>query len=143
MSEMTVLVEAADLMEAMNRKAEETPQRLSDLVADVSERIRNNVVDEAPFKTGNLRNAQTVEDITEFSARVYPDLQAAFYAMFFLTGALVTPTEKKALHWEDADGKHFAKSVQFPHIDFYELGFKDSEAEIEEAINNFKQWIIS
>lgn len=83
---MEALIDSSALLQNLESKKDELPGRLGKLVQDVSNIYRNAVVLEAPRITGNLKSSIRVEDIDEFSRRVYPDEGQAPYAYYVLKG---------------------------------------------------------
>ena len=83
---MEALIDSSALLQNLESKKDELPGRLGKLVQDVSNIYRNAVVLEAPRITGNLKSSIRVEDIDDFSRRVYPDEGQARYGYFVLIG---------------------------------------------------------
>ena len=103
---MEALIETETLVEHFNRKAEEIPDKLKSLVTEVAFIYQNNIMDEAPVITHNLQAATSIENIDDFTARVYPDEGTAPYAEYVILGTsphMIFPVNKKALFWEGAD----------------------------------------
>ncbi|WP_407376624.1 hypothetical protein [Methanobrevibacter sp.] len=83
---MEALIDSSVLMEHLQSKHDEIPDKLGELVQNVSNVYRNFVVLEAPRITGNLKSSIRVEDVDQLSRRVYPDEGQAPYAIYVLKG---------------------------------------------------------
>ena len=83
---MEALINADVLLNNLQRKQDEIPDRLNRLVRDVSNIYRNMVVLEAPRITGNLKSSIRVEDVDALTRRVFPDENQAPYAIYVLEG---------------------------------------------------------
>ena len=83
---MEVLLDTSVLIEPLQRKHDEIPDRLGQLVQNVSNVYKNYVVIEAPRITGNLKSSIRVEDVDKLTRRVYPDEGQAPYAIYVLEG---------------------------------------------------------
>lgn len=80
--------------------------------------VGNDLVNEltkaAPFKTGMLANSIQLEDAKDDGEIVIGMVNYGKYVEFGTPPHKITAKEAKALHWKDADGDHFAKSVMHP-----------------------------
>lgn len=80
------LVDTSVILQHLQKKQDELPDRLGKLVQDVSNVYKNKVVLEAPRITGNLKSSVRVEDVDNLTRRVYPDEGQAPYAIYVLKG---------------------------------------------------------
>lgn len=120
---MEALIDPSALLEHLEFKKDELPERLGKLVQDVSNIYRNAVVLEAPRITGNLKSSIRVEDIDDFTRRVYPDERQAPYAEYVIRGVR---------------GKAFVGEN-----DFLGRGAEQGRAMSEGTINEFLGWLKS
>lgn len=120
---MEALIDPSALLEHLESKKEELPERLGKLVQDVSNIYKNAVVLEAPRITGNLKSSIRVEDIDDFTRRVYPDEHQAPYAEYVIRGVR---------------GKAFVGEN-----DFLGRGAEQGKAMSEGTINEFLGWLKS
>lgn len=142
---MEALIETEILVEHFNRKAEEIPDKLKALVSEVAFIYQNNIMDEAPVITHNLQAATTIENIDDYTARVYPDEGTAPYAEFVILGTsphMIFPKSAGALFWDGAD--HPVASVLHPGTKpnpYFDRGAEAAKIEADFEVENFIRWL--
>lgn len=142
---MEALIETETLVEHFNRKAEEIPDKLKALVSEVAFIYQNNIMDEAPVITHNLQAATTIENIDDYTARVYPDEGTAPYAEFVILGTsphMIFPKSAGALFWTGAD--HPWASVLHPGTKpnpYFDRGAEAAKIEADFEVENFIRWL--
>ena len=142
---MEALIETETLLEHFNRKADEIPDRLKGLVSEVAFIYQNCIMDEAPVVTHNLQAATSIENIDDYTARVFPDEGTAPYAEWVILGTephMIFPVNKKALFWDGAD--HPVPSVLHPGTKpnpYFDRGAETAKIEADFEVENFLQWL--
>ncbi len=142
---MDALIETATLVEHFNRKAEEIPDRLKTLVSEVAFIYQNNIMDEAPVVTHNLQAATKIENIDDYTSRVYVDEGTAPYAEYVILGTEpheIFPKSAGALFWDGA--KHPVPSVLHPGTapnPYFDRGAEMAKIEADMEVESFIQWL--
>lgn len=142
---MEALIETETLVEHFNRKAEESPDKLKSLVSEVAFIYQNCIMDEAPVVTHNLQAATSIENIDDFTARVYPDEGTAPYAEYVILGTSpheIFPKSAGALFWPGAP--HPVPSVLHPGTKpnpYFDRGAEAARIEADFEVEKFIQWL--
>ena len=142
---MEALIETQTLIENFNRKSEEIPDRLKTLVSEVAFIYQNCIMDEAPVITHNLQAATTIENIDDYTSRVYVDEGTAPYAIYVILGTSpheIFPKSAGALFWPGAD--HPVPSVLHPGTapnPYFDHGAEMAKIEADMEVENFIQWL--
>ena len=147
---LEVLIEDSEIIQNLEQKAQEIPERLSELVTECAMIIQSNVMDEAPFITHNLQASTQIEfSDNGLTARIYPDEGLAPYAVYVIMGTaphMIFPVEAQSLYWPGL-GHPLPKGrgVYHPGTDanpYLERGFEYAKSDIDSEIENFKEWLI-
>lgn len=90
-------------------------------IIEATEKVRNTAVDMAPVDIGFLRGSIKTrienKNTPYVQGIVFTTTEYAIHQEFGTTGAVIVPTNKKALRWKGVDGKyHFAKRVVIPPL---------------------------
>lgn len=144
-----VLVENDDLIQHLEDKANEIPERLSQLVSECAFIIQSSIMDEAPVVTHNLQANTFVENIDEFTSRVYVDEGNVPYALFVINGTsphLIYPVDAQSLYWPGL-GHPMPKGRPVEHPgtspnDYFTRGLENSRTSIDDEVENFKNWLM-
>lgn len=142
---MEALVDADVIAEAFQRKADEIPDKLKALVSEVAFIYQNAIMDEAPVITHNLQAATTIENIDDYTARIYPDEGTAPYAEWVILGTsphMIFPKSAGALFWDGAD--HPVPSVLHPGTKpnpYFDRGAEIAKIEASFEVESFIQWL--
>lgn len=140
---MEISLVDGSLFDKLSSKGVNIPPRLSEMKNKATLSTANNVMDEAPKVTSNLEGATRTEELDLFSSRIYPDEGVAPYALYILLG--IDPYVIKGdpwLFWPGAE--HPVREVHHPGIEadpYFERGFANSQSDIEEAKQEFINWI--
>lgn len=145
---MDALIDTQALIEHYNRKSEELPERLKKLVSEVAFIYQNCIMDEAPVITHNLQSATTIENIDDFTARIFPDEGTAPYAIWVILGTdphSIFPVNKKALFWEGAEhpipanvGVYHPGTAANPYFD---RGAENAKSLADVEVQLFMEWL--
>lgn len=146
---LDALVEADLLMENLERRGNQIPEKLQKLVTEVSFIVQGHVQDATPKITHNLESSIRRENVGAFSSKIYPDEGIAPYAYYVLKGTRphiidIYPVNAQALFWPGAD--HPVKHVQVHHPGtegnpFMDIGLENSQTDIENELEMFKSWL--
>lgn len=119
---LEVLIDNDTLVTALNRKADELPEQLRNLTNTAAFAVDKGVKEEVPVITGNLQGSISIDNVSDYVKRIYPDEGIAPYAIYVLKGVR---------------GKAFVGEN-----DFLARGFSKAQPEIDSAVDEFKQWIM-
>ena len=142
---MEALIETQTLIENFNRKAEEIPEKLKDLVSEVAFIYQDCIMDEAPVVTHNLQAATRIENLSDYSARIFPDEGTAPYAEWVILGSpphTIFPKSAKALFWEGAE--HPVAFVEHPGTKpnpYFDRGAENAKTQADIEVQNFLEWL--
>ena len=147
---MDALIEADLLIQNLNKRGEEIPVKLKKLVSEVSFIVQGKVQDAAPINKGpdassrgTLKSSIRIENLDDFTARIFPDEHIAYYAEYVLSGTRPHIIEGKPwLSWPGAS--HPVRRVWHPGTypnPFMTYGFQDSQSSIESEVELFRAWI--
>lgn len=122
-----VLINKETLMEGLQQKADELPEELKSLTATAAFAVDKEIKKERPAGpmpviTGNLQGSISIDNISDYEKRIYPDEGIAPYAIYVLKGIR---------------GKG-----RVDEIDFMGEGFENAQPEIENAVEDFKSWLL-
>ena len=122
-----VLINKETLMEGLQQKADELPEELKSLTAAAAFAVDKEIKKERPdgpmpVITGNLQGSISIDNISDYEKRIYPDEGIAPYAIYVLKGIR---------------GKG-----RVDEIDFMGEGFENAQPEIENAVEDFKSWLL-
>jgi len=124
------------------QKRERLPMADSSM-ADLAQQVNENILDEAPHKTGKLAKAHKVRKLKRNSYELYVDSKSPankyYLPVRFGTGPrVITPKAKKALMWPGA--RHPVKIVKrWPGIkgnDYVNRAIDSSSGDIRQAEEN-------
>jgi hypothetical protein len=124
---LDVLVDDDTLLEGLQRKADQLPEELKNLVTDVTFIVETNVKIERPagpmpVQTGNLQGSISIDNLSDYEKRIFPDEGIAPYAEYVIRGVR---------------GKVFVGPM-----DFLTDGAEKSKPEVNARLEEFKQWIL-
>ncbi|MBR2558288.1 MAG: hypothetical protein IKE95_07995 [Methanobrevibacter sp.] len=122
-----VLINKETLMEGLQQKADELPEELKSLTAAAAFAVDKEIKKERPAGpmpviTGNLQGSISIDNISDYEKRIYPNEGIAPYAIYVLKGIR---------------GKG-----RVDEIDFMGEGFENAQPEIENAVEDFKSWLL-
>ena len=151
---MEALIDDATFKEAFQRKADKLPEELKLLVTDVTFIVDETVkIDRKsggvmPVITGNLQGSMSIDNLSDYSKRIYPDLGIAPYAEAVILGSkphdiVITPKNAKAL----LTPYGFYKKVVVHHpgtegYDFLSAGVEKAQPAVDARLEEFKSWIM-
>lgn len=147
---MEALIEADELIENLNRRGNEIPEKLQKLVAEVSFIVQGKIQDAAPINKGpdassrgTLKSSIRIENMGDFTSRIFPDENMAHYAIFVLGGT--DPHEIWAKPGSALNTPYgLFRKVNHPGTDanpFMDDGFQDSQSYIESEVELFRAWL--
>ena len=133
------IISSEALLNALQNKSNELPDRLNQTGNDIGFIVQNNVMDEAPVITHNLQAATRLDSAGFLSWIVYPDEGVAPYALFVILGHMTRPrTIKTGGMYGDVTytgNQHFVEGN--PYLD---RGLANAQSEIDDEIANFEAW---
>lgn len=147
---MDALIEADVLIQNLNKRGNELPEKLQKLVTEVSMIVQGNVQDAAPINKGKdahsrgtLKSSIRRENIGDFTARIFPDENIAYYAEYVMAGTGPHIIEGNPwLSWPGAS--HPVRRVWHPGTypnPFMTFGFEASQDSIENEVELFRAWL--
>lgn len=142
---MEALVEAQTLIENLQGKQEELPERLKNLVSEVAFIYQECVMDAAPKVTHNLEASTSIENIDDYTARIYPDEGTAPYAEYVILGTGphdIWPKNAGALFWDGAE--HPVPFVYHPGTSpnpYFDVGAENAKPKADEEVREFISWL--
>ena len=119
---LEVLVDNETLIKGLQTKSDELPEQLRKLTNEAAFAIDAHVKMEVPVITGNLQGSISVDNVSDYVKRIYPDEGIAPYAEYVLRGVR---------------GKAFVGEN-----DFLGRGFERAKPEIDSAVDEFKSWLL-
>ena len=119
---LEVLVDNDTLLQGLERKANELPEQLRELTNTAAFAVDKAVKEEVPVITGNLQGSISIDNVSDYVKRIYPDEGIAPYAIYVLKGV-----RGKATVDENP---------------FMDRGFQRAEPEIQSAVDEFKSWLL-
>ena len=119
---LEVLVDNDTLIQGLERKANELPEQLRELTNEAAFIVDAHVKLETPVQTGNLQGSISIDNVSDYVKRIYPDEGIAPYAIYVLMGVR-------------------GKARVDPN-DFMGRGFEAAQDEIDSAIEEFKSWLL-
>ena len=119
---LEVLVDNETLIAGLQSKANELPEQLRKLTNTAAFAVDRSVKEEVPVITGNLQGSISIDNVSDYVKRIYPDEGIAPYAIYVLIGVR---------------GKG-----SVPANDFLGRGLEKAQPEIDSAVNEFKSWLI-
>jgi len=143
---LDVLIDDSTLSEGLQRKADQLPEELKKLVNTAAFAVDREVKLAAPVVTGNLQGATSIDNLSDYEKRIYVDEGIAPYAIFVIKGTKphdIYPVNAQALYWPGAD--HPVKHVNHPGTeanDYFQTGVDNAQSDIDQAVNDFKSWIM-
>lgn len=155
---LDVLIDDDTLLEGLQRKADQLPEELKNLVNTAAFAVDEEVKKAAPVVTGNLQGATSIDNLSDFEKRIFVDEGIAPYAIYVIKGTKphdIYPkgigafhagqqlTKGAALWWPGAD--HPYRVVHHPGTeanDYFQTGVDNAKPAIDTAINEFKSWIM-
>jgi len=140
---MEISLADGSLFDRLTNKGINIPSKLSESKSSLVFKVQNNVMDAAPYITNNLMAATIIEELSEFSARVFPDEGVAPYALFIILGTDPYIIEGNPwLFWPGA--AHPVRKVHHPGIkadNYFERGFTNSQSDIEATKQELIDWL--
>lgn len=121
---MEVLIDNDTFTQGLQNKADKLPEELKKLVNAATFAVDTEVKKEPnmPVITGNLQGSISIDNLSDYSKRIFPDEGIAPYAIYVLRGVR---------------GK-----ARVEPKDFLAGGFANAEPAIESAVDEFKSWIM-
>lgn len=119
---LEVLVDNDTLLQGLERKANELPEQLRELTNTAAFAVDKAVKEEVPVITGNLQGSISIDNVSDYVKRIYPDEGIAPYAIYVLKGVRGKATVDKN--------------------PFMDRGFEKAEPEIQSAVDEFKSWLL-
>ena len=119
---LEVLIDNDTLIAGLQRKADELPEQLRELTNTAAFAVDQHVKEEVPVITGNLQGSISIDNVSDYVKRIYPDEGIAPYAIYVLKGVR---------------GK-----AEVDKNPFMDRGFEAAEPEIEAAVEEFKAWLL-
>ena len=120
------LIDADVLVDKLQTKADELPAKLKELVGAVTFAVDEEVKRERPdgpmpVITGNLQGSISIDNISDYSKRIYPDEGIAPYAIYVMRGVR-------------------GKGRVAP-IDFMGDGYTAAEPRADALVDEFMDWL--
>lgn len=143
---MEVLLDDDIIMEGLQNKADRLPEELKNLVNTAAFAVDREIKQASPVITGNLQGATSIDNLSDFEKRVFVDEGIAPYALYVIKGTKphdIYPVNKKALFWPGAE--HPVKKVHHPGTeanDYFQEGVENAQYDIDNAVEQFKSWIM-
>ena len=124
---LEALIDEGTLVDGLQRKADELPDKLKELVNTATFAVDEEIKKEypsgpMPVITGNLQGSISIDNVNDFVKRIYPDEGIAPYAYYVLKGIR---------------GK-----AKVEERDFMGEGFTNAEPRIDDAVEDFKGWLL-
>ena len=124
---MEVLIDDETLLTALQNKVDDLPEQLRNLTNTVAFAVDEEVKKERPggpmpVITGNLQGSITIDNVSDYVKRIYPDEGIAPYAEYVLRGVR---------------GKG-----RVDPIDFLGEGLANAQPRIDDAVDEFKSWLL-
>ena len=124
---LEVLIDNDTLLEGLQRKADELPEQLRELTNTVAFIVDEEIKKERPAGpmpviTGNLQGSISIDNVSDYIKRIYPDEGIAPYAEYVLRGIR---------------GK-----AKVDEINFLGDGLRNAEPRVESEVNEFKSWLL-
>lgn len=139
---LEVILNNDALLNALNTKSNEVPDKLQGLGIDASDILVKNSQNEAPIIIGNLASSIYPDGYGDLSWIVAPDENVAPYALFVILGT--APHEIKGNPWLFWPGaSHPVRSVMHPGNkpnDFLQRGLDLSQDDIDAKVQEFEAW---
>ena len=142
---LEALIDDTTFMNALQSKTDLLPSKLQELVTVSAFAVDREVKGESPVISGNLQGATSIDNISDYSKRIYVDEGIAPYALCVIKGTRpheIKPVNRKALYWEGA--AYPVKVVHHPGNkanDYFARGVANAQSDIEDAVEQFKSWI--
>lgn len=121
---MEALIDSETLITGLEKKGDQLPEELKKLVGTVVFAVEEKIKvegDPMPVITGNLQGSITNAG-SDFERRIYPDEGIAPYAYYVLKGIR---------------GK-----AKVAENDFMGIGFSNAQDDIDNAVEEFKSWLL-
>lgn len=121
---MEALIDEATLLTGLQRKADQLPEELKNLVNTVAFAVDREVKEEPnmPVITGNLQGSISIDNLSDYEKRIFPDEGIAPYAEYVIRGVR---------------GKAFVGKK-----DFLTGGLNNAQGDIDAAVEQFKSWLM-
>ena len=122
-----VLVDNDTILQALQSKAEDLPEQLRNLTNTVAFAVDEEVKKERPSGpmpviTGNLQGSISIDNVSDYVKRIYPDEGIAPYAEYVIRGVR---------------GK-----AEVEKMDFLTDGLANAQPRIDDALEEFKSWLL-
>ena len=143
---LEVLIDDDTFTVALQQKADKLPEELKNLVNTAAFAVDREIKEAAPVRTGNLQGATSIDNLSDYEKRIFVDEGIAPYAIYVIKGTEpydIYPVNKQALWWPGLD--HPVKHVSHPGIsanDYFQTGVDNAKPEVDQAVNDFKAWIM-
>lgn len=141
---LDVLIDDDTLLEGLQRKADQLPEELKNLVNTAAFAVDREVKLAAPVKTGNLQGATSIDNLSDYEKRIFVDEGIAPYAIYVIKGT--GPHEiwaKPGSALNTPFGPY--RKVKHPGSkanDYFATGVANAQDEIDSAVEQFKSWIL-
>ena len=141
---LEVLIDNDTLLQGLERKADELPEQLRELTNTVAFVVDKAVKEEAPVITGNLQGSISIDNVSDYVKRIYPDEGIAPYAEYVIRK---TPPHEIWAKPGSALNTPYGlfRKVNHPGSDandFMGRGFMNAQGEIDSAVDEFKSWLL-
>lgn len=140
MSEIGIKVDKEQLENYISTKLNELPEKARELLGDessgIAEIYRAAMIEEAPFKIGDLKDRHIVEEIGDLERSIYSDVPHFEYVVLGTPAHLIEGNPW--LYWEGA--KHPVRRVNHPGTepnDYPSQAFQNAEPAVEAELQKF------
>lgn len=141
---LEVLVDNETLLAGLERKAGELPEQLRRLTNEAAFIVDAHVKQEVPVQTGNLQGSISIDNVSDYVKRIYPDEGIAPYAIYVIKET--PPHEIWAAPGSALNTPYgLFRKVNHPGTaanDFMGRGFEAAQDDIESAVDEFKSWLL-
>lgn len=132
-------------LEHLQRKFDEVPDKLSEVVNESALGAQDILADNAPRKWGTLAGSHRPESRGMFERVIFPDEGIAPYALFVVLGTKPHVIEGDPyLYWPGA--KHPVRRVNHPGTkpnNYIKESVPEIQSKVEAELDDFKQWLLS
>lgn len=97
MSDIEIQLEKEQFIAKLESKIGELPERMKNLISDISDNVEVLMKDEAPYRKGMLRRTITTESVDDYTRWVGPTVEYAPYIVFGTPPHIIEAKDAKAL----------------------------------------------
>lgn len=158
-----ITINAADLIALFQEKVDKVPQLGINLIDGIAEDVRSEMVNEAPFRWGDLKKFHTIEELSEWIREIFSDVPYFDYVVGGTRPHTIEAKNAKALgpfifstyqgqriggyvrKSKGIDGLSFFKSVQHPGTvpnDYPSRALESAETRMESRIQDFLDQVV-